>query len=201
MDGISITTLLMILSYVIVIGYLIVYKIKNKPSKTYKLKTYKTNEILEQKKDIDIELKEEIKLPYKKKFLLTKNEWSFYKRLKPVADELGYTVLAKIRVADLVEVTSKDRSEWQTYFNKVNKKHVDFVLAKPENLQIILLIELDDNTHNEAQKKRDEFIEALYKQTGYKLLRTHGIGELKEKIMKALEIEIQTNQAPDIIKI
>lgn len=141
-------------------------------------------------------------LPYKKKLLLTKNEWSFYKSLKPVADELGYSVLAKIRVADLVEVVpTKDRSEWQKYFNKINKKHVDFVLAKPENLQIMLLIELDDNSHNEAQKQRDEFIEALYKQTGYKLLRTHGTGELKEKIMKALEIEAQPNQAPEIIKI
>lgn len=125
-------------------------------------------------------------MPYKKKLLLTKNEWSFYKSLKPVADELGYSVLAKIRVADLVEVTAKDRSEWQRYFNKVNKKHVDFVLAKPENLQIVLLIELDDNTHNEAQKQRDEFIEALYSQTGYKLLRTRGSGELKEKIQSIL---------------
>lgn len=121
-------------------------------------------------------------MPYKKKLLLTKNEWAFYKSLKPVADELGYSVLAKIRVADLVEVTSKDRSEWQTYFNKINKKHIDFVLAKPENLQIVLLIELDDNTHNAAQEQRDKFIEELYKQTGYKLLRTRGSGELKEKI-------------------
>lgn len=126
-------------------------------------------------------------LPYKKKFLLTKNEWAFYKSLKPVADELGYTVLAKIRVADLVEVTAKDRSEWQKYFNKVNKKHVDFVLAKPENLQIVLLIELDDNSHNEAQKKRDDFIDELYKQTGYKFLRTRGTGELKEQIQAILK--------------
>ncbi len=128
-------------------------------------------------------------LPYKKKLLLTKNEWSFYKSLKPVADELGYSVLAKIRVADLVEVAqTKDRSEWQKYFNKINKKHVDFVLAKPENLQIVLLIELDDNSHNDKQKQRDEFIEALYKQTGYTLLRTSGTGELKEKIMSALDL-------------
>lgn len=123
-----------------------------------------------------------INLPYKKKFLLTKNEWAFYKGLKPVADELGYSVLAKIRVADLVEVTANDRSEWQRYFNKINKKHIDFVLAKPENLQIILLIELDDNSHNEEQKKRDDFIDELYKQTGYKLLRTRGTTELKELI-------------------
>lgn len=27
-------------------------------------------------------------LPYKKKLLLTKNEWSFYKSLKPVAEKL-----------------------------------------------------------------------------------------------------------------
>lgn len=126
------------------------------------------------------------KLPYKKKLLLTKNEWSFYKALKPAADELGYTVLAKIRVADLVEVAVSDRAEWQRYFNKINKKHIDFALAKPENLQIVLLIELDDNSHNEAQKKRDEFIEALYKQTGYKLLRTKGTGNLKEAIEAAL---------------
>lgn len=126
-------------------------------------------------------------LPYRKKFLLTKNEWAFYKILKPVADELGYTVLAKIRVADLVEVTTKDRSEWQKYFNKVNKKHVDFVLAKPENLQIVLLIELDDNSHNESQKNRDAFIDELYNQTGYKLLRTRGSTELKEQIESLLK--------------
>lgn len=126
-------------------------------------------------------------LPYKKKLLLTKNEWSFYKSLKPVADELDYSVLAKIRVADLVEVAqTKDRSEWQKYFNKINKKHIDFVLAKPENLQVVLLIELDDNSHNDKQKQRDEFIEALYKQTGYTLLRTSGTGDLKEKIINAL---------------
>lgn len=129
-----------------------------------------------------IEIKEN--LPYKKKLLLTKNEWAFYKGLKPIADELGYSVLAKIRLADLVEVDVKDNKEFMKYFNKINKKHVDFVLAKPENLQIELLIELDDNSHNSAQKQRDEFIEALYKQTGYKLLRVKGAGELKEKILE-----------------
>lgn len=122
------------------------------------------------------------RLPYKKKLLLTKNEWIFYKSLKPVADELGYSVLAKIRLADLVEVDVKNNKEFMKYFNKINKKHVDFALAKPENLQIILLIELDDNSHNTAQKSRDEFIEALYRQTGYKLLRTKGEADLKLKI-------------------
>lgn len=128
-------------------------------------------------------------LPYKKKLLLTKNEWAFYKNLKPVADELGYSVLAKIRVADLVEVNVKETKDFMKYFNKINKKHVDFVLAKPENLQIELLIELDDGSHDSKQKIRDEFIDALYKQTGYKFLRVRGAGDIKEKIKVLLVVD------------
>lgn len=126
-------------------------------------------------------------IPYLKKLLLTKNEWSFYKSLKPIADELKLTVLSKIRVADMVEpIPSNNQSEWQKYFNKINRKHVDFALAKPENLQIMLLIELDDSSHDDDQKQRDEFIEALYAQTGYNFIRVRGSGELKEKIQNAL---------------
>ena len=125
-------------------------------------------------------------LPYKKKLLLTKNEWAFYKGLKPVADELGCSVLAKIRVADLVEVNVKDNKDFMKYYNKINKKHIDFVLAKPENLQIELLIELDDGSHDAKQKSRDEFVEALYKQTGYKLLRVRGAAGIKQKIEELL---------------
>lgn len=127
-------------------------------------------------------------LPYKKKLLLTKNEWFFYKGLKPVADELGFTVLAKVRLADLVEVDVKDNKEFMKYFNKINKKHVDFILAKPENLQIVLLIELDDSSHNLKQKERDEFIEAVYNQTGYKLLRVKGAIDIKQRIENILEL-------------
>ena len=165
---------------IIVIIAFIVYVIKNKKNT---LKTAAPEQTTHEES-----IKPTENMPYKKKLLLTKNEWSFYKSLKPVADELGYSVLAKIRIADLVEVTAKDRSEWQRYFNKINKKHVDFVLAKTDNLQIVLLIELDDNSHNETQKQRDTFIDELYKQTGYKLLRTRGTGDLKEKIESILEI-------------
>lgn len=126
-------------------------------------------------------------LPYRKKLLLTKNEWYFYKNLKPVADELGYTVLAKIRMADLAEVNVKEQKDYLKYFNKINKKHIDFALAKPENLQIELLIELDDNSHESKQKDRDTFVEAVYSKTGYKLLRTKGTADLKEKITEILK--------------
>lgn len=149
-------------------------------------------------------IKADEKLPYKKKLLLTKNEWAFYKELKPIADELNLTVLAKVRMADLVEVgETENKSEWQKCFNGINKKHVDFALAKPENLKIELLIELDDNSHNTKQAERDEFTEKVYIKTGYKMLRTRGTGDLKEKIKAKLNIaeEKAEKLPPPIIKV
>lgn len=184
------STILLIIGSILLILAIIKIKKQNKKNENKKNIAYQEDTNNQEEsiviQTIETQTEKEILMPYRRRYLLTKNEWAFYKSLKPVADELGYTVLAKIRVADLVEVTAKDRSEWQKYFNKVNKKHVDFVLAKPENLQIVLLIELDDNSHNEAQKKRDDFIDELYKQTGYKLLRTRGSGELKEQIQAIL---------------
>lgn len=148
---------------------------------------YRTVEEIEKIKQVEEKIDYTGLMPYSKKYLLTKNEWFFYKVLKQIANELGYTVLAKVRVADLVEVTARDYAMKGFYLNKVVSKHIDFVLAKPENLQVVLLIELDDNSHdNSTKKERDEFIDKLYKQTGYKFIRVRGTGNLKEIIKEQL---------------
>lgn len=149
---------------------------------------YRTVEEIEKIKKVEEKIDYTGFMPYSKKYLLTKNEWFFYKVLKQIANELGYTVLAKVRVADLVEVTARDYTLKGFYLNKVVSKHIDFVLARPENLQVVLLIELDDNSHdNKAKQERDEFIDKLYKQTGYKFIRIRGTGNLKEIIKEQLE--------------
>ena len=122
---------------------------------------------------------------YKRKYLLTKHEWNFYKNLKPVADKLGLVVLAKIRMADLVEAVADTNSEYYRGFAKVKAKHVDFALARPENLYIELLIELDDNSHTEGNE-RDTFVESVYAAVGYKLLRIRGEQDLEAKVTEAL---------------
>lgn len=135
-----------------------------------------------------VEEEKSVTIPYKRKNLLTKNEWSFYKQLKPIADKIGVSVLAKVRVADLVEMESGlSKSEWQTAFNRINKKHIDFMLCKPENLYPLLLIELDDSSHQtEKVKERDNFIEKVYEKTGYKLLRVQNATDLEKKIDEML---------------
>lgn len=158
-----------------------------KYKKRYKRKTYTYIEDNEQNTYTEENIKEEPVIqeifPYEKKYLLTKNEWYFYKKLKPVADKLGYTVLAKIRMADLIDIKRiYSYSERMSYFAKIRSKHVDFALAKPENLLIELLIELDDSSHYK-NKDRDDFVNTVYQKTGYKLLRVFsGEQELENKI-------------------
>ena len=166
---------------IIVIGVLlIVNKKKPKQQVVIPLETPKY--------EINIEVPKE-KLPYVKKDLMTKNEWYFYKQLKPIADKHNYSIICKTRVADLIDVQKGlNKSEWQTAFNRINKKHIDFILCKPENLLPVLLIELDDNSHDtEKRKERDEFIEKVLNTTGYKLLRTRGTADLEDNILNALK--------------
>ena len=122
---------------------------------------------------------------YKRKYLLTRHEWDFYKALKPIADKLQLTVLSKIRMADLVETVADSNSDYYRGFAKVKAKHVDFALARPDNLYVELLIELDDSTHTEGNE-RDAFVESVYQMAGYRLLRVRNTLCLEDEIKTAL---------------
>lgn len=127
---------------------------------------------------------------YQKRYLLTKNEWKFYKSLKPIADKYNMIVLSKIRLADLIEVDKSlknNKNEYYRYFNLIKAKHIDFALAVPDNMKILLLIELDDISHNNQNSKyKDNFINNVCKKCGYKLLRTDNDVLLDEKIKRKL---------------
>lgn len=181
---------ILILAIIGLIVYLIISKKKTNTNIQVNIPTTAVNDNIDNNEDL-LEIKSEnMFLPYVRKNLMTKNEWYFYKQLKPVADKLNYSILCKVRVADLVDIEKGlDKSQWQTAFNRINKKHIDFVLCKPENLYPELLIELDDSAHkSDKVAKRDEFIEKLYKKTGYKLLRVQGGGNIEDKIRTVLDI-------------
>ena len=119
--------------------------------------------------------------PYHKKYLLTKNEYYFYKKLENATAQFGYQILAKIRLADLIEVDSGIEN-WHRYFSKISSKHIDFAIA--DHMKVILLIELDDSSHQRPDRQeRDVFVNNALEKAGYTLIRTNG--ELDE-IVKAL---------------
>ena len=90
-------------------------------------------------------------------------------------------------MADLLGVNACDYREKYIYFNKISRKHVDFALADPTNLRILLLIELDDSSHDIEQTERDKFVEFVYSKTDYKLLRVRNSKGLNEKISLLLK--------------
>lgn len=155
--------------------------------------------MLDNKKSEPVNNEEDIeRLPYRKKFLLTKNEYWFYKNLKKIADKYGYAILAKIRFADLVEVNGEAvKSEYMKYFGKIKAKHIDFILCKKENLYPELLIELNDNSHKKEDRiKRDEFVKKIADKVGYKMIFVNGTGDLEDIVTKALEIKSENNNDP-----
>lgn len=142
--------------------------LKNNQTETIKQTTIKPT----QKENI-YNQQEEI-YPYHKKYLLTKNEYYFYNRLKNITEPLNLQILAKIRLADLIETNSGlNKSQQSTYFNKIKAKHIDFAIAN--NMKIILIIELDDYSHSyNSTKERDSFVNNALIKSGYTVVRTNG---------------------------
>lgn len=113
---------------------------------------------------------------YQAKYLLTKNEWYEYKKLQQYAENKGWIVCPKVRVLDLIE-PRKGQKNYLALINKVQSKHVDFVLCD-KDLHIKAIIELDDNSHDKADRQaRDEFLNTILQSVGYKVIHTRGITE------------------------
>lgn len=128
-----------------------------------------------------VEPEEEIYSFYRRKYLFTKNEFYFYKQLQKISEEKNLIPLAKVRLADFVEVTSK--SDYMKYFAKIRSKHIDFLLLEKETLKIVVAIELDDNSHI---NEKDEFKNKLFEQINIPLIRCKGIGTVEEQLQTIL---------------
>ncbi len=115
-----------------------------------------------------------IKGAYQQNWLFTYNEKDAYRKLKPMAEKLGYTVFAKVRLLDLVEPI-KGNKKYKAYFWKIQAKHVDFVLCD-HKLVAKYIIELDDSSHNrEDRKERDNFVDEVVESVGYKIIHVRAI--------------------------
>lgn len=106
---------------------------------------------------------------YTSKWLFSYNEKAAYQKIKEQADKKGFFVFAKVRLLDLVE-PKKGIKNYKGAMWKIQAKHVDFVICN-EKLVPIGIIELDDSTHDSADRlERDNFVDEVLKNTGYKII-------------------------------
>ena len=103
--------------------------------------------------------------------LLTAAEQKFYEALDAAIDG-RFVILSKVRVADLLIVSSANGTARYRVFRSIACKHVDFVLAEAENLHPIAAIELDDSSHQRADRRlRDQLLDDLFEKAAFPLLR------------------------------
>jgi hypothetical protein len=104
----------------------------------------------------------------RRKYLLTKSEKSFYNVLRRVVG--GNMVLAKVRLADLVEADKRHRL-CQANFRRICSKHIDFVICDPA-LSPIIAVELDDSSHRRPDRvTRDRDVNRILKIAELPILR------------------------------
>lgn len=113
---------------------------------------------------------------YQAKYLLTKNEWYEYRKLRDLAAVYGLQVCPKVRLLDIIEPRRGDPN-YMTYLGKIKSKHVDFVICD-QDLRIRGILELDDNSHNQKDRQeRDSFVDEILTDVGYKVIHTRSITE------------------------
>jgi hypothetical protein len=121
-----------------------------------------------------------------KNSLLTANERTAFKELAVRLRQRAY-LCPKVRIADIVNVRCRDRRAWQSAFNRIAMKHVDFVVLSRQG-KVLFAVEIDDSTHLlDHRKKRDELVDNVFSHAGIPLVRIEpggviGSSELTEAL-------------------
>lgn len=101
---------------------------------------------------------------------LSPAERSFFSVLQDVVGEQA-VLCTKVGLNDLFWVKHSDPSRFRVYTNKIDRKHVDFVLCDPVTMQPLVALELDDKSHQRADRQeRDAFVDQVFQAAGLPLL-------------------------------
>jgi hypothetical protein len=120
-------------------------------------------------------------LPYERRgVLLSPAEINFLRSLQLAARE-DWLIFSMVRLADIIKVRPRTR-KFQSWNNRIQGKHLDFVLCDVETLDVKLAIELEDATGPTDRGRRDRFVNTALAAAGVPLLRVR----LQEKYETAV---------------
>lgn len=125
--------------------------------------------------------------------LFTPAERSFLGVLEQALDGSRYRVFGKVRLGDLVKpakgLTASRRASAQ---NRINQKHVDFLICTAADLAVAGVVELDDQSHGRSDRsERDGFVDDALKMAKIPVLRfpakkSYPLAEVKAKLQEVL---------------
>jgi len=102
---------------------------------------------------------------------LSPAEQSFCMVLRSVVtDQL--IVCPKVALGDLFFAKTGDPRQNRICLNRIDRKHVDFLLCEPKTLRPRVAIELDDRSHGRPDRQeRDVFLQGVFASAGLPLIR------------------------------
>lgn len=120
-----------------------------------------------------------------KGILLTNAEIPFFHVLRNMTKD-HLVIFPHVALRDLVSVVV-DQSEYFTFFNKIDRKQVDFVLCEPKTLKPVFVIELDDASHKRPDRmERDAFVEQVFEEANIPLVRVPVAGTYDQEKLSGL---------------
>jgi hypothetical protein len=121
--------------------------------------------------------------------ILSPAELEFFSVLR-LAVPTGFYICCKPRLGDLIIVPNQEGR--QSARNRVDRKHVDFVLCEEVSMKPRLAIELDDRSHdNSASRETDDFKDEVLRRASISILRVpcrrrYDVRQLQGQIVAAI---------------
>lgn len=130
---------------------------------------------------------------------LSDAEKSFYHTLKVYLEERA-VVCPKVSLKDMFFVSNKSNKDYMKYFNKIAKKHVDFLLCEPKTMKPLCGIELDDSSHSRQNRiDRDLFVDKVFENAKLRIIHIpNKKGYTKEDLNAVLQIFTMQNNETKI---
>ena len=142
-------------------------------------------------------------LPYRQRDdFLSPAEFSFYRVLASAIGSRA-VICPKVNLSDVFYVARPNEN--QAYRNKIDRKHVDFVICDPNTMQPRMGIELDDSSHGRRDRQeRDEFVDRVFEAAGLPLLRipaqaSYSTNALWSQVAPCLETKGSPQLPPPIL--
>lgn len=118
---------------------------------------------------------------------ITPAELNFFFNIKPIVGESAQ-IFSKVKLSDLFYAKTGDYGKNRSYMNRIDRKHVDFLLCDPKTLKPFLGIELDDKSHQRTDRQeRDNFVNHVFEAANLPLVhfpvqRNYSQSELMSKL-------------------
>lgn len=121
----------------------------------------------------------------KKDSLLTEAEKYFYSVLKDVIAD-NYLLFPQVSLLEILSVPKGfNQKAHYSALNKIQAKHIDFLLSEKETTRPLLVIELDDSSHLRSDRiARDRFLKEAFASANLPLLRVKVASQYDHELLK-----------------